>query len=51
MCLVISMVCFAMAYSFYNQDSGIFYTNLLLGIFFLSLMVRNIIKTKNRLKS
>lgn len=48
MCLVISLVCYLMAYmSWQSQNSTAFFINLALGIFFTVLMVRNIVKTRN----
>jgi len=47
MCLVISVICFSLAYSFFQSgDVSIAITNLILAIFFALLMLRNVLKTK-----
>jgi hypothetical protein len=47
MCLVISLIFLALAYTFF-QDGNMqgFYINLSIALFFILLMLRNIIKTK-----
>ena len=49
MCLVISLVFLALAYTFFNDGNmqG-FYINLSIALFFILLMIRNIIKAKKR---
>jgi len=52
MCLVISLVFLALAYTFF-QDGNMqgFYINFGIAIFFIGLLIRNIIKTKKERKS
>jgi len=51
MCLIISAICFALSYNFYVAgDISIASTNLIIGIFFALLMLRNILKTKKERK-
>lgn len=46
MCLVIALVCYVMAYMFFQDGNHMaFIVNLVLGLFFSALMIRNIIKT------
>ncbi len=47
MCLVISFLSFGFAYMFYS-DGNMIYTGFsaLIGLFFIGLMIRNILKTK-----
>jgi hypothetical protein len=47
MCLVISLIFLALAYTFFSDENmqGV-YINLGIAIFFILLMIRNIIKTK-----
>jgi hypothetical protein len=52
MCLIISIIFTALAYTFF-EDGNMqgFYINIYIAIFFILLMIRNIIKTKNEKKS
>lgn len=52
MCLIISIIFTALAYTFF-EDGNMqgFYINISIAIFFVLLMIRNIIKTKNERKS
>lgn len=51
MCLIISVICFALAYNFYEDGNlSVASINLIIGIFFALLMLRNILKTKKREK-
>ena len=49
MCLVISLVFLALAYTFFTDGNmqG-FYINLSIALFFILLMIRNIMKAKKR---
>ncbi|MEA1914511.1 MAG: hypothetical protein U9N30_04250 [Campylobacterota bacterium] len=47
MCLVIAMICFTLAYfSYVDANTSSMIINLILGITFSALMIRNIYKTK-----
>ena len=51
MCLIISLICFAIAYNFYEEGTmSVAVINLIIGIFFALLMIRNILKTKEERK-
>lgn len=51
MCLVISIICFAIAYNFFESgNTAVAIVNLIIGIFFALLMIRNILKTKKERK-
>jgi hypothetical protein len=51
MCLIISIICFAIAYNFYEVGNlSVAVVNIIIGLFFAVLMIRNILKTKKERK-
>lgn len=49
MCLVIALIFLALSYTFYNDNNMLgFYINLAIAFLFIILMIRNILKTKEK---
>lgn len=47
MCLVLSFIFLAVAYTFYQENNWLLFSiNIALALFFILLMIRNILKTK-----